>query len=664
MSVKERIEELRALLEKYNHEYYVLDKPSVSDAEYDRLMRELMRLEEENPEFKDPFSPSQRVGGEVAEGFEKVTHKRQMISLANAFSAEDLYDFDARVKATLGVNNVSYVAEMKIDGLAISLDYVNGKLNYAATRGDGITGENVTSNIKTIKSIPLSIKVFAPFEVRGEIYMPKASLEALNARQNALGKPEFANTRNAAAGSVRNLDSSIAASRNLNGFFYYFVNANEFGISKHSEALNYIETLGFRTNPNRKVCENMSEAIAFVEEFQAKRHDLPYDIDGIVIKVDDLAAWDDLGYTAKTPRWAIAYKFPPEEVTTKLEDIIFTVGRTGRITPNAVLAPVRVAGSLVQRATLHNEDFIRERDLHIGDQVIIRKAGDIIPEVVGRVNVDEGGIPFTMITHCPKCGSELIQIEVQHYCPNVHCPARKIEGLIHFASRNAMDIDGLGEKAVELFFNEGYLNDVVSIYKLAEHQEEIMNIDGFSTKSTIKLLDAIEASKGQSLERLLFGLGIKEIGEKTAKTLAIKYRDLNAFKNVTVEEYLAIPDVGPVVANSLFNYFHNERNLETIAQLSELGLNFMYLGGEVVANSFFSGKIVVLTGTFATLGRKEATELLEAKGAKVTGSVSKATDLVIYGESAGSKLTKAESLGVATMSDEEFEKMLNLEQGE
>ena len=664
MTPKQRIEQLRELLEQYNYEYYVLDAPTVSDGEYDRLMQELIILEKDHPQFYDPFSPSLRVGGEVAEGFEKVSHRRQMISLDNAFSYDELRDFDRRVKTLLDVKEVSYVAELKIDGLAISLDYSNGLLNYAATRGDGETGENVTANIKTIKSIPLKIKESASLEVRGEVYMPKSSLEKLNEKQTSEGKPLFANTRNAAAGTIRNLDSTIAASRNLNAYWYYFVNAEEFGINTHMEALEYLEKLGFRTNKLRKLCHSIEEVIDFVNENATKRHELDYDIDGIVIKVNNLESWETLGMTAKSPRWAIAFKFPPVEVITELLDTTFTVGRTGKITPNAVLAPVRVAGSLVQRATLHNEDFIISRDLEIGDKVIIRKAGDIIPEVVAKVNKEPSKNKFVMVKHCPRCSHELKQIDAHHFCLNELCPARKIEGLIHFASRNAMDIEGLGEKAVELFFNEGFISDIPSIYELSKYRDEIINVEGYSTKSTDKLLNAIETSKSQSLERLLFGLGIKEVGVKTARTLATKYGDLNAFFNVSIEEYQQIPDIGPVVASSLFDYFNNETNREMIKRLALLGVNFKYSGPAIIEDTPFSGKIIVLTGTLSTMSRSEAGELLQQYGAKIRSSVSKATDLVIYGESAGSKLTKAEELGIKTMNDAEFKELLDKIKGE
>lgn len=656
-SPKERIEALRETLDRYNYEYYVLDLPSVSDAEFDRLMQELILLEKQYPEYQSPLSPSQRVGGQVVDAFKKITHKRLMLSLANAFNENDIRDFDRKVRETLHKDAITYMCEMKIDGLAMSLDYVDGKLNYAATRGDGNVGEDVTSNVVTIKSIPTKIAVKQPFEVRGEVYMPKATLEQLNQERRQKGEPLLANARNAAAGSIRQLDSRIAASRKLDAFWYYFVNANEFGIKKHSEALQKVQELGFKTNPERRLCQGVEEVLAYIEEYTLKRPDLPYDIDGIVIKVDDIDSYDVLGYTAKTPKWAIAYKFPPEEVSTTLEDIIFTVGRTGKITPNAVLSPVRVAGSLVQRATLHNEDFVQDKQLKIGDTVIIRKAGDVIPEVVRPLLDRRNGTErdFQMITHCPVCGSPLIKVDAMHFCPNAHCAARHIEGLIHFASKDAMDIEGLGEKVIEQFFNQKFIQTIPDIYHLMDYRQDLLNVDGFSDKSVDKLFDAIEKSKTQSLERLLFGLGIREVGAKTAKVLAKHFHTIEAFYSVEAESYLQLADVGPILSQSLYDYFHDEQHLEMIQELKDLGVNTTYLGKDTIdQTNYFYGKTIVLTGTLESMGRKEATTKLEDLGAKVTGSVSKVTDIVIYGSEAGSKLDKARALGIQCMDEDEF----------
>ena len=660
MSVKDRIDEIRSLLEKYNYEYYVLDNPSVADAEYDRLMQELIMLETEHPEFQSPLSPSQRVGGIVQDKFKEVTHKRMMLSLANAFNEDDLRDFDKKVREITGLDKVIYMAEMKIDGLGMSLVY-HGNLEYAATRGNGVTGEDVTANVITIKSIPSRINTPEDFEIRGEVFMPKKSLERLNKEREQTGEPLFANARNAAAGSIRQLDSGIAASRGLDAFWYYFVNASDFGIRYHSEALKMADKLGFKTNPERRLCNGIEEVLKYVEEYTEKRSSLAYDIDGIVIKVDDMSLYDKLGYTAKTPRWAIAYKFPPEEVVTKLEDIIFTVGRTGKITPNAVLTPVRVAGSVVQRATLHNEDFINEKELKIGDYVVIRKAGDVIPEVVRPVKERRTGteIPFQMINNCPVCGLPLIRKDAMHFCCNPHCDARQIESIIHFSSREAMDIEGLGERVAEQFFNQGFFRNVKEIYSLADHRDEIISLDGWQSKSVDNLINAIENSKENSLERVLFGLGIKEVGVKMAKTLARKYMNIDNLIAASEEELLEIADVGPVVASSIVNFFADERNIETINALKEQHVNFNYLGSTVkAADSYFSGKTVVLTGTLMKYGRKEATEILENLGAKVTGSVSKATDVVIAGVEAGSKLDKAQALGITVLNEEEFLELL------
>ena len=656
MDPKARVEEITKLLEQYNYEYYVLDNPSVADAEYDRLMQELIALETKYPELKSPLSPSQRVGGQVQDEFKKITHKRMMLSLANAFNDSDLRDFDKKIRDVLGVDKVRYMAEMKIDGLGISLVY-RKNLVYASTRGDGTVGEDVTSNVITIKSVPSHIDCEDELEIRGEVFMPKKSLAKLNEIREKTGEPLFANARNAAAGSIRQLDSSIAASRGLDGFWYYFVNAKDFGIRYHSEALNYADKLGFKTNPERRLCNGIDEVIAYIEEYTEKRPSLAYDIDGIVIKVDDMDTYDKLGYTSKTPRWAIAYKFPPEEVITKLTDIIYTVGRTGKITPNAVLEPVRVAGSLVQRATLHNEDFIKDKDLMVGDYVVIRKAGDVIPEVVRVVKErrTDDVKEYKMIENCPVCGSPLVRIDAMHFCMNPHCDAKKIEGIIHFSSRDAMDIEGMGEKVVEQFFNQGFIKSIADIYDLGQYRQDIISLDGWKDKSIDNLLEAIEKSKENSLEKVLFGLGIKEVGAKMAKTLARKYLDIDALAAASEEELAEIPDVGPVLIKSIVTWFQDEKNQQLISALKDRGVNFKYIGNTVkAAGNYFSGKTVVLTGTLSSMGRKEATTLLEDVGAKVTGSVSKATDCVIAGAEAGSKLDKAQQLGIQVLNEEEF----------
>jgi DNA ligase (NAD+) len=651
-----RVKELTAALEKANYEYYVLDNPSLSDAEFDRLMNELSLIEGQFPDLRSKNSPTQRVGGQVIDEFKKIPHKRLMLSLGNVYNEDEMRDFDRRVRELLHKDTITYMGEVKIDGLGMSLIYENGELQYCVTRGDGVTGEDVTQNVMTIPSIPAHVAEKRPFEVRGEVYMPKKSLEKLNVQRELAGEPLLANARNAAAGSVRQLDSSIAASRGLDAFWYYLVNARELNLHVHSESLNYLDKLGFRTNKERRILHGIEEVIAYIREYTEKRPTLGYDIDGLVFKVDNIDDYDVLGYTAKTPRWAIAYKFPPTEVSTKLLDIVLTVGRTGRITPNAILEPVRVQGSLVQRATLNNEDFIKDKGLMIGDYVSLRKAADVIPEVVRPLVEKRTGNerPFVMAANCPECGQPLTKVQGLHYCLNPECPSRKIEGMIHFASRDAMDIDGMGDKVVEEFFNEGFMKDIPGIYRLSDHASEIKMLDGWSDKSINSILTAIEASKQKSLERLLYGLGIKEVGNKTAKVLASLYKNLDAFKDLTIEDYLQVQDMGPVSAQSLFNYFHDPKNLEMIESLRADGLNFAYLGSDQRdVNSYFYGKTVVLTGTLAHYSRDEMTSILEGIGAKVAGSVSRNTDVVIAGSDAGSKLQKAQDLGIKVMDEEE-----------
>ncbi len=662
MNLKTRVDELTRLLNRYNYEYHVLDEPTVSDQEYDRLMRELEEIEKAHPEYKSPISPTQRVGGLVLESFKKVTHARMMLSLANAFDKREVLAFDRRVRDSLSLDKVAYMAEMKIDGLAMSLVYDNGQLQYGATRGDGNVGEDVTSNILTIRSIPTRIEDKREIEVRGEVYMSKATLEKLNAARLATGDPLLANARNAAAGSIRQLDSKIAASRQLDAYWYYYVNARQYGFKLHSESLLFLEKLGFKTNPERRICQGIEEVWQYIEEYAKKRHDLPYDIDGIVIKVDDMRFYDQLGYTAKTPRWAIAYKFPPEQVITKLEAIIFTIGRTGKITPNAVLTPTKVAGSTISRATLHNKDYILQRDLRVGDMVYLRKAGDVIPEVIGPLKERRNGTeqPFKMIDTCPFCHQSLSKIDAIDYCLNSKCEARHIEGLIHFAKKEAMDIEGLGDRNIETLFNLNFVRSIADLYTLFESREQLLEVDGFSHKSVDGLLDAISSSKNNSLERLLFGLGIKDVGEKTAKALARHFETMDNLIKASSDDLTMIEDIGPIVAHSIINYFKQKENKQLIENLKQLGLNMNYRGAKQAKQSVFTGKIVVLTGTLSNYSRTLATSMLEELGAKVTGAVSPKTDYVIYGAEAGSKLTKAEQLGIKTLNEDEFEKLIQL----
>lgn len=657
---KERILELREILNRLSEEYYVLDAPSVSDAEYDRYMQELIALEESEPQYFDENSPTQRVGGKVLDAFTKVEHKRSMLSLGNVFNYEELRAFDEKIRKTSPA--VNYVVELKMDGLAMSIHYHDGRFVQAVTRGDGSVGEDVTSNVKTIKTIPMQIPIMGDVEIRGEVYMPKASFEALNEAREAKGEELFANPRNAAAGSIRQLDSSVAAKRKLDAIWYYLMDANEFGAETHSEALALLDEWKIKTNPLRKVCSKIEDVWSFIEEMSEKRSSLPYEIDGIVIKVNEISEWSKLGATVKTPRWATAYKFPAEEVVTRLNDIILTVGRTGKITPNAVLEPVRVAGTCVSAATLHNEDMIKNKDVRVFDYVVIRKAGDIIPEVVRSLpeRREADSKPYVFPTICPICGSELVRFEDEaaHYCINQDCAARVVESMIHFASRDAMNIDTLGDKKIELFHNMGWLKCVEDIYTLKDKREELLNVEGFKEKSVDKLLAAIEQSKQNPLEDLIFGLGIRQVGKKAAKILAKHFGHMDQLMIAGLEELQAIPDIGAITAESIRAYFHEAKNLEMMDHLKAYGLR-MDSEAEIKIESMFTNKTVVLTGSLQTLTREEAKDILERLGAKVAGSVSKKTDLVVYGENAGSKLQKALQLNVATMDEGTFMSEVN-----
>lgn len=657
---EDRILALRRQLNQYNYEYHVLDHPTVSDAEYDQLMRELITLEQQHPELFDPNSPTQRVGGQVLEEFNKITHKRPMLSLGDVFNKEELFEFARKAKAEVGP--VDYCCECKIDGLAMSLNYQGGRFQYAVTRGDGVVGEDVTHNVRTIKSIPMEIEYEGELEVRGEVYMPKASFERLNQKRRENGEEEFANPRNAAAGSIRQLDSKVAASRGLDALWYHVPQGPQLGHHQHSESLDFIHSLGFRINPLNRLCRNIEEVWQFVEDLTLMRSDLPYEIDGIVIKVNDYEKQQQLGFTAKTPKWAIAYKFPAEEAVTRLENIFVTVGRTGKITPNAQLTPVRLAGTSVGFAQLHDEDMIRDKDIRIGDYVIVHKAGDIIPEIVASVPEKRDGlqVPYVFPKVCPVCGMPLVRYpdEAHHFCINNDCPARVVESIAHFCSRDAMNIDGLGVKRVELFHSQGWLNTVEDIYNLKDHYDEILETPKMGKKSADNLLEAIENSKQNSLEKLLYGLGIRQIGEKAAKILAYRFETMQALMQATYEELEEIKDIGAITAQTVLDFFHDEANQHLIEALIGHGLNMICLKEEQV-ETIFTGKTVVLTGTLATMTRPEAQALLEHLGATVSGSVSKRTDFVIYGENAGSKLTKAQSLGVATMTESEFMEEVN-----
>ncbi|MBH0162875.1 NAD-dependent DNA ligase LigA [Fictibacillus sp. 26RED30] len=661
---KERILELREMLEKYNYEYHVLDKPSVPDAEYDQLMKELIELENNHPELHDEHSPTSRVGGAVLDFFEKVEHTVPMLSLGNAFNDQDLRDFDRRVRDGVG-SNVSYVAELKIDGLAVSLTYQDGRFVRGATRGDGTIGEDITNNLKTIRSIPFKLKEDVMLEVRGEAFMPKKSFQKLNAHREEEGQELFANPRNAAAGSLRQLDPKIAASRNLDIFVYGVGKLEGHSVDSHDESLTYLNHLGFKTNSEWKKCANIDEVIEYVNSWQEKRPDLPYEIDGIVIKVNSLYQQEELGFTAKNPRWAIAYKFPAEEVVTKLEGIELNVGRTGVVTPTALLQPVLVAGTTVKRASLHNEDLIREKDIKLGDYVVVKKAGDIIPEVVNVITERRTGdeIDFNMPTECPECDSKLERLdgEVALRCLNPQCPAQIREGFIHFVSRNAMNIDGLGEKVVAQLFKEKLIQNFADLFKL--EREKLLELERMGEKSVDNLLAAIEKSKENSLERLLFGLGIRHVGAKAAKTIAQRFENMDGLMSASKEELLAVEEIGEKMADSILLYFSKPEVHELVAELKNLGMNMEYKGPKLVKvedlDTPFAGKTVVLTGKLSILTRNDAKEKLERLGAKVTGSVSKNTDMLIAGEDAGSKLDKAKTLGIEVWDEQKLVDELN-----
>ncbi|ANU18809.1 DNA ligase (NAD(+)) LigA [Planococcus plakortidis] len=664
IKAEERVTELNDLLRNYGHAYYVLDKPSVPDAVYDQLLNELIELENLYPDLIFPDSPTQRVGGSPLSNFEKVRHERPMLSLSNVFNEEDLRDFDKRVRSGAG-DSVEYVCELKIDGLAVSLHYENGKFVRGLTRGDGRTGEDITANLRTVRSIPLKLNEPVSIEVRGEVFMPKKSFHALNEDREERGEELFANPRNAAAGSLRQLDSKIAAKRNLDVFIYGIGGDGEtYGLNDHDESLRYLTELGFKTNGERKLCSSVDDVLQYIEQWTDGRNGLSYEIDGIVIKVNRFLHQQDLGFTAKSPKWATAYKFPAEEVMTTVRDIELSVGRTGVVTPTAILEPVAVAGTTVQRASLHNEDLIRERDIRINDKVIIRKAGDIIPEVVKALVEMRSGdeLPFEMPTECPACGSELVRIEgeVALRCVNPKCPAQIVEGMIHFVSRNAMNIDGLGEKVIEQLYREGLIHDISDLYALTK--EQLLELERMGDKSASNLIEAIEASKSNSMERLLFGLGIRHVGERGARILSEHFGSMDQLMKASLEELIAIHEIGDKMADAVVTYFEKEEVAALVERLRERGVNLSYTGTivrvEEGANAF-AGKKIVLTGKLENMTRQEAGARIEALGGKLTGSVSKKTDLLIAGEEAGSKLDKAQDLGVEVWNEERLLMELN-----
>lgn len=652
MNTLERINELKEILNQASYEYYVMDQPTLEDYEYDRYMEELIRLENEHPELKTPDSPTNKIGGEVLTKFEKVVHTSKMMSLSDAFSFEELKDFDAKIKKD--APNATYCCELKIDGLSVSLRYDHGVLFLGSTRGNGEVGENITNNVKTIKSIPLSLKHKETLEVRGEIFMPKKSFQALN-EERALNEEElFANCRNAAAGSIRQLDSKIAAKRNLDAFLYYLIDDRS---STQVEALEMMRKLGFKVNPLYRHCSTIEDVFSYIQEMAEARENLPYDIDGIVIKVNEKNLYPIIGETVKYPKWAIAYKFPPEEVKTELLNITFQVGRSGVITPVANFKPVFVQGSLISKATLHNEDYILAKDIHIHDMVLIRKAGDVIPEVVRPLKEERpsSAISFKMIEFCPCCHTKLVRNpkEADYFCMNPNCSEKQVNRLIHFASKPAYNIDSLGDKLVYQLFEEGFLKNIADIFRLKDHYEELITLPGLGTKSIDHLLEAIENSKKNNLNQLLFGLGIKHCGAKISTLLCKNFKTMDKIENGTFEEFAAIPDIGEAIAYEVTEFMKQEDNRKLINELKEFGLLMEYQMSDIHQN-YFTNKKCVLTGTLESMGRTEAKKLIESFGGSLSESVSAKTDILILGVNPGSKYDKAKKLGVYIMEEQEF----------
>ncbi|TCW42115.1 DNA ligase (NAD+) [Thermohydrogenium kirishiense] len=657
MTIEERIKELKDKLNHHNYMYYVLDRPEISDYEYDMMMRELIKLEEEHPEFKTPDSPTQRVGGEPVKEFEPFTHVVVMQSLANAFSEGELRDFDRRVRSSVG--DVEYVVELKIDGLSVELIYENGIFTIGSTRGDGFVGENVTNNLKTIKSIPLRIKDNLNLIVRGEVFMPRASFEKLNEERELNGESLFANPRNAAAGSLRQLNPKITAKRDLDIFVFNLQRIEGVELKTHVEALEFLKEQGFKVSPHLKICKNIDEVIEDINYIRTIRDSLPYDTDGAVVKVNDLEKREILGSTVKDPRWAIAFKYPAERQKTKVKDIIVQVGRTGALTPTAILEPVKIAGSIVSRATLHNEDYIKEKDIRIGDTVIIQKAGEIIPEVVSVVKEDRKGDEkyFNMPDTCPECGATTVRLpgEAVTRCTGLNCPAKLKRGIIHFASKDAMDIDGLGPAVIGQLLDNHLIHNIADLYYLK--YDDLIKLDRMGDKSVKNLLNAIEESKGRDLDRVIFGLGIDLIGSKAASILANHFKTMDSLEEASFDELTNIEEVGPKMADSIIAFFKEKQNKEILDKLKEAGVNMVKKKSENTSN-IFDGLTFVLTGTLSNYTRDEAKKLIEERGGKVTGSVSKKTNYVVAGTDPGSKLSKAQQLGVKVIDEEEFENML------
>jgi DNA ligase (NAD+) len=656
MEMKKRIDELIDLINHHNHKYYIEDSPEISDYEYDKLIKELIELEEENPQYKREDSPSQRVGGKPLSKFDQVVHKMPMLSLSNAYSENDLREFDRKTREISNIN-IDYVVEFKIDGLSVGLTYKDGKFVQGATRGDGVLGEDVTQNLKTIKTIPLKLIEKDTLGVRGEVYIPKKEFEKLNEKQEEQGLSLFANPRNAAAGSLRQLDSKITSQRPLNIFIFNLEYIDNKEFKTHSESLEYLTNLGFTVSPNYEVCKSIDEVIDYIKYWTDNRQNLKFDIDGMVIKVNNLSQREEMGYTAKSPRWAIAYKFPAERKETKVKDIIVEVGRTGTITPTAILEPVRLAGSTVSRATLHNSDYVREKDIKVGDTVIVQKAGDIIPQVVEVVFEKRTGdeSEFKMPEVCPVCGEPTMRVEGEaaFKCINMLCPAQIRRGIIHFVSRDAMNIEGLGESIVSLLLNQNIIKDVSDLYYIKKDQ--LINLERMGDKSAQNLINSIEKSKNNDLSRLIHGLGIKFIGSKGAKILANHFKDIDNISKANIDDLINLDEFGKTMAESVVEFFKEEKNLNIIKKLKDVGVNTKSL--KVEENDLvkvFEGMKIVITGTLPTLKRNDAKDIIEKLGAKATSSVSKSTTFVLAGEEAGSKLEKANDLGIKVIDEDKF----------
>lgn len=653
MDYKTRIEKLTKLLNQYAYEYYVLDNPSISDYEYDQLYKELVELEQAYPEFALIDSPTKRVGDKVLDKFEKITHKVKMMSINDVFDIDELRKFDSDIKKI--INNPTYSCELKIDGVSLSCRYEDGVLKVAATRGNGTIGEVITDNVKTINSIPLKLKDPVSIEVRGEIFMPQKSFDKLNEERKEQGLDLFQNCRNAAAGTIKSLDTKVVAKRKLDNYMYSLVESKD--VETQGDVLTFLKEQGFKVNPNSKVCKDIDEVYEFIEYWKNHKAELPYPIDGVVVKVNELKYYDEIGYTVKSPKWCIAYKYPAEEASTILREITFQVGRTGVITPVANFDTVFISGTDVSRATLHNEDFILLRDIRVGDTVKVRKSGEIIPEVFGvdfskRV---ESSLPFKMIDKCPVCGSDLSRKdgEADYYCENENCKARKLNSIIHFASKPAMNIETLGDRLIENFYNVGLLNDIADIYSLGIHRQELVNMEKLGEKSVDNILSSIDASKSMNLDKVLFGLGIKNVGAKVATLLCEKFPSIDELMNASIEEMLLIPDIGETIAQSVKTYFSKEENLQRIELLRQAGVNLEYQKREIIDGPFIH-KMVVLTGNLNHFTREEASAIIIKLGGKTSSSVSKKTDYVLAGEKAGSKLQKAIELGIKIISENEF----------